>query len=97
MFIFFQAMTNQKQAKIIIWFLFGSVPAFTLFNLRPASFQLIVSQLLHSWGQEGFLQHIDGYVTSRHADWFDWFGKRIDPFVTPTAPVKSDGHACRDA
>lgn len=27
-----------------------------------ASSQLIVSQLLHSWGQEGFLQHIDTYV-----------------------------------
>uniref|UniRef100_A0A4W6D948 Kynurenine/alpha-aminoadipate aminotransferase, mitochondrial n=1 Tax=Lates calcarifer TaxID=8187 RepID=A0A4W6D948_LATCA len=25
--------------------------------------QLMVSQLLHSWGQEGFLQHIDRYVT----------------------------------
>lgn len=24
--------------------------------------QLIVSQLLHSWGQEGFLQHIDGVI-----------------------------------
>lgn len=36
-----------------------------------ASSQLIVSQLLHSWGQEGFLQHTDRYVWSHNTDWFD--------------------------
>lgn len=37
-----------------------------MFNLvfTPLLFQLMVSQLLHSWGQEGFLQHIDGCVPS---------------------------------
>lgn len=46
---------------------FEYVPVITLYNLCPASFQLMVSQLLHSWGQEGFLQHIDGYVPSHNA------------------------------
>lgn len=41
----------------------------------------MVSQLLHSWGREGFLQHIDRYVpssdyrrtaTTALPDWFDW-------------------------
>ncbi|KAM7366400.1 hypothetical protein PAMP_015841 [Pampus punctatissimus] len=32
-------------------------------TLHTSTFtQLIVSQLLHSWGQEGFLQHIDGVI-----------------------------------
>ncbi|KAG7495838.1 kynurenine/alpha-aminoadipate aminotransferase, mitochondrial [Solea senegalensis] len=29
--------------------------------------QLLVSQLLHSWGQDGFLQHVDGSVTSNNS------------------------------
>lgn len=28
----------------------------------------MVSQLLHSWGQEGFLQHIDRYVAHPSVD-----------------------------
>lgn len=32
-------------------------------TMHTSSFtQLMVSQLLHSWGQEGFLQHIDGVI-----------------------------------
>ncbi len=53
------------------------VPVVTLCNLCPACFQLMVSQLLHSWGQEGFLQHIDGYVSSYSADWFDWLRQQL--------------------
>lgn len=40
------------------------------------SFQLMVSQLLHSWGQEGFLTHIDGYDFLH--DWSDPFGTQLD-------------------
>ncbi|TNM93607.1 hypothetical protein fugu_001783 [Takifugu bimaculatus] len=35
---------------------------FTAGSLPLASATLMVSQLLHSWGQEGFLQHIDGVI-----------------------------------
>uniref|UniRef100_A0A3Q2R0R1 Kynurenine/alpha-aminoadipate aminotransferase, mitochondrial n=1 Tax=Fundulus heteroclitus TaxID=8078 RepID=A0A3Q2R0R1_FUNHE len=36
--------------------------------------QLMVSQLLHSWGQEGFLQHIDGVI--------DFYRKQRDAMIS---------------
>ncbi|XP_061816549.1 kynurenine/alpha-aminoadipate aminotransferase, mitochondrial [Nerophis lumbriciformis] len=36
--------------------------------------QLMVSQLLHSWGQEGFLHHIDGVI--------DFYGKQRDAMIS---------------
>uniref|UniRef100_A0A8C9Z208 Kynurenine/alpha-aminoadipate aminotransferase, mitochondrial n=1 Tax=Sander lucioperca TaxID=283035 RepID=A0A8C9Z208_SANLU len=38
--------------------------------------QLMVSQLLHSWGQEGFLQHIEGHSC------IDFYRKQRDAMIT---------------
>lgn len=59
-----------------------------MFNLvrTPPLFQLMVSQLLHTWGQEGFLQHVDGCVASLQCSTLRTYGWAIYQ-VLETGPV----------